>query len=41
LKRRSVFAVVVTAVAVSGALPGDRSGVVHRLMTVLMISVFR
>ncbi len=37
LKRRSVFTVVVAAVVVSRALPWDRSGVVHRLMTVLMM----
>jgi hypothetical protein len=41
LKRRSVFTVVVTAVAVGRALPWDRSCVVHRFMTVLIVSVFR
>ncbi|HEY8184545.1 MAG TPA: hypothetical protein VIF64_00670, partial [Pyrinomonadaceae bacterium] len=34
LKRRSVFTVVVAAVAVGGALPWDRSCVGHRFVAV-------
>src|SRR6266542_1516706 len=39
LKRRSVFTVVVTAVAIGGTLSWDRSYVVHRFMTVLRVCV--